>query len=248
MLHRAPICALFLVSCLTATAETRLLDLPQLLQKMVAAQQRNRAAMRSYVLTRQYHVYKGDEQKSEMVAMISYTPPQAKTFVIEQSTGGMAEKVVRKALEKEVELTKDPTVTELSATNYVFTLTGTQLLDGRTCYVLTMKPRRESKDLLEGRVWVDGETFLVRRIEGSPSKSSSWWVKSLDLVLTYGEHDGMWMQIGSRADAHIRMAGAYRMVSRDVELRSATLTAQRTRPVMPVTLGAYYGASANRQK
>src|SRR5205085_11952439 len=122
-----------------------------------------------------------------------------------------------------VELTKDPQVIELSPANYSFALVGTQVIDGRLCFVLDITPQRESKDLLKGRAWVDAQSFLVRRVQGEPIKNPSWWVKNVRLVLTYGEHDGMWMQTGSEADAHIRMAGDYRLVSRDLELRPQTV-------------------------
>jgi len=41
---------------------------------------------------------------SEITASVDFLPPQQKTFAILQSTGGMAERMVRKTLEREVEL------------------------------------------------------------------------------------------------------------------------------------------------
>jgi len=217
------------VLCTASAMAAQAPDLATIVQRMTFAHQQNRSRMHAYVLTRAYHVFQKGEQKSEFVATISYVPPQEKSFAISESSGGMAERVVRKALEKEVELAKNPETIELGPSNYSFVLVGSQPIDGRLCYVLDMTPLRASKDLLKGRLWVDQQSYLVRRVEGEPSKSPSWWIKSLRLVLTYGEHDGMWMQTASEADAHIRMAGDYKLISRDLQLRRQTVVAERQR-------------------
>ena len=39
----------------------------------------------------------------------------------------------------------------LTERNYTFGLVGEEQLDGRNCYVLSIEPRRESKDLIRGK-------------------------------------------------------------------------------------------------
>jgi hypothetical protein len=41
---------------------------------------------------------------------------------------------------------------ELSSDNYAFQLLGEGKLDGRRCFLLSMNPRREEKDLLRGTI------------------------------------------------------------------------------------------------
>jgi hypothetical protein len=193
---------------------------------MAAAIQENRDRLRAYVSERRYAVYKSGEHKSDIRAAISFLPMEGKSFSILKSSGGMAEKVVRKALEKEVELTRQPEISELTPANYHFSLLGAEVINGRHAYVLVLEPKRKSKDLLRGRAWVDTTTFQVQRVEGEPAKNPSWWIKELKLVLTFRNVDGMWLQTGSEADAHVRFAGRYQMLAQDERITTATALAK----------------------
>src|SRR5947199_16986 len=80
--------------------------------------------------------------------------------------------------------------------NYDFELTGQESLNGKLFYVLVMRPKRNTKDLIKGRLWVDAERFSIRQVEGELAAAPSWWVKNVHLVLTYKDVDGMWIQTG----------------------------------------------------
>jgi outer membrane lipoprotein-sorting protein len=216
--------ALALSSCAAAQQP----DANAIIQKMVQAQAENRERLKAYMLTRTYQVYNSDEKqpKSTITAEVSYVPPQQKEFTIQQSSGGMAESVVRKALEHEVKMTKQPRVGEIGPENYDFEYVGTQAIWGKQCHVFNLHPKRESKELLNGRVWIDANRFLIRRVEGEPAKDPSWWVNNIRVTVTYDEVAGMWMQTGTDASAHVRLAGNYRMVSKDNEVRTAESVAQ----------------------
>src|SRR5208282_939280 len=58
-------------------------------------------------------------------------------------------------------------------------------LGGVLVYLLRMIPKRKEKNLLSGLVWVDTKTFRIQRIEGTPTKKPSWWLKNLDITLQY---------------------------------------------------------------
>ena len=50
-----------------------------------------------------------------------------------------------------------------------------------------MIPKRKEKNLLNGLVWIDTRTFRIQRIEGTPTKKPSWWIKqSLHHAAIYG--------------------------------------------------------------
>ena len=202
----------------TATAQ----DVNNIVANMVRAQRANRAQHTAYEVVRNYQIYKNENPgaTSHVVAEVDFLPPGAKSFKITESSGGMVEHVVRKSLEHEVELTQDPSETEYSPANYDFTLVGQDVLDGNKCFVLALKPRHDSKDLLNGNAWVDAKTFLIRKVEGSPSKSLSFWLKDVHLVFHYQDVNGMWLRTASQASAHVRFSGEMNLVARDVNFRS----------------------------
>ena len=62
--------------------------------------------------------------------------------------------------------------------NYLFSYLGETVLDGQSYYLLRLDPRRKQAELISGRAWVDKESFLIRRLEGTV-KSPSIWVKTI---------------------------------------------------------------------
>lgn len=196
-------------------------DLNKVISLMVQAQAQNRAQHTAYEVVRSYRIYKPEEssQKPSVIALVSFAPPHLKTFKIEESSGGIAERVVRNALQHEVELTKDPTQSDYNPQNYNFTLMGREVVDGNLCYVLGLEPKRESKDLLRGKAWVDAKSFLIHRVEGQPSKGLSWWIHDVHITLMYNNVNGMWLRTASQATASVRFKGDVNFSSRDVDFR-----------------------------
>jgi len=211
---------------------------------MVHAQAQNRAQHTAYEVVRNYRIFKEEETdpKSNVTALVSFLPPRLKTYKIEESSGGIAERVVRNALQREVELTQDPTKSEYAPVNYDFTLLGQEMLQGNLCYVLGMHPKRESKDLLEGKAWVDAKTFLVRRVEGQPSKNLSWWIRNVHVTLMYNNVNGMWLRTSSQASASVRFKGEMKFTSRDVDFRPVedVATLRSTVPLLHSTIPPSY--------
>ncbi len=232
-----PIFLIFVIALLAALAPVSALaleDTPDasapnvatIVARMVRAQAENRARMHPYMVNRTYQVFghgEHEKSKSEVTANIQFLPPNRKSYTIDKSSGGTAENVVRKALEKEVELSKDPSITAMNGENYDFSLIGEETNDGVTSYVLGIAPRRETKELLKGKIWVDKSNYLVRRVEGEPGKTPSWWVRSVHLVITFAENGGMWLQNSSVAKANLRIVGLFTMVSRDEVVPSESL-------------------------
>jgi hypothetical protein len=187
-----------------------------IIARMVSAYAENRTHLRPYVLTRRYLVLKSGQQKSKVIAAIIYLPPEANTFEIRDSTGGKAEGVVRKLLDKEMQLSRDFQSSGFNIANYKFELIGEETLARANCYVLALHPTRKSKDLLDGKIWVDKSLYMVRRVQGRPMKTPSWWVKEVSFTVDYGSLEGMWLQIGSSGEAQVRLAGKYTLVSEKI--------------------------------
>jgi len=189
---------------------------------MTQARAENRSRLRPYVVTRDYQLFGRERQKarSQVIADLSFFPPDFKKYVIlKTSSGGVGERVVRRALEAETEVSKNSRSTDLSPDNYDFRLLGEDNANGRRCYVLELIPRRREANLLRGDIWVDATTYLIHRAEGEPAKNASWWLRDVRILLLYGDVGGMWLQTSSEASAHVRIAGTYTIVSRDIKYR-----------------------------
>ena len=205
-------------------------DTHTIVDRMVRTLQENKAKVRPFTVKRDYQLLdKQDQQKAQVVANITVLPPDSKQYNIERSSGGMGEKVLRDVLSKETESSGDAQRKELSLQNYDFQLLGEETLDGQRCFLLSMNPRREEKDLLRGKLWVDAETYNVRRVEGTPAKNPSWWLHNLHILMSFAEVDGMWLRTFTHAVADVRFKGKYVMESRDLEYRFTRQTASRSR-------------------
>lgn len=209
------------------SAETPQID--EIVQRMESAQAESRARMQAYSVHREYRLSGDDpdKTKSYVVAAINFLPPSRKDYKIQTSEGsGRGEKIVRKVLEHESKMAGQSAVAEVNSTNYDFTYAGEELVDGSRCFILNLSPRRETKELIKGRAWVDATSFLIRKVEGSPAKSPSWWIKQVTVTLHYREVDGLWMQHQTRAVAQVRFAGTHVLTARDLDVRTATTVAR----------------------
>lgn len=220
MIQRTASC-LGLTLLLATLAHAQLPDLNTIVSRMVAAQREDAARAHAFTVKRDYQILdKQMESKAQVVASITFVPPNQRQYTIESAEGGIAEKVLRDFLARETEPSREPKHKEIGPENYDFRLTGSGVADGRPCYVLALLPKRQEKELIRGQAWVDAKTFQIRRVEGVPGKSPSWWIRDLYVLMSFAEVDGMWLRILTHATANIRFKGKYVMVVRDLEYRS----------------------------
>jgi len=204
--------------------------LKTIVEQMMAAQTENRVHVRPFVIRRGYLLLdKQAQQKASVVASITVLPPDNRHYQIESSNGGVGEKVLRDILIRETEAPKDARRKELSLDNYDFQLLGQEQMDGRRCYLIALNPRREEKDLLRGKLWVDAETFNIHRVQGSLMKNPSWWIHDVQILMSFAEVDGMWLRTFTQAVANVRFKGKYVMESRDLEYHTIEQTASNSR-------------------
>ncbi|ABF40268.1 hypothetical protein Acid345_1266 [Candidatus Koribacter versatilis Ellin345] len=244
---RAMIRASILTMLLTAVgmAQTSAPDVNTVVSRMQTAMG-GRNHDRAYSVTREYRLVPEDPNKaSRVVAEVNALPSGKKDYRITEG-GGQAENVVRKVLDHETEVTNQNNGAVLTADNYDFVLAGTEAIDGHRCYVLQLKPKRDGKDILRGRAWVDADSYLVRQIAGTPTKSPSWWIKDLQVTLHYREMQGLWLQDSTQAVAQVRVVGKHTLTARALDVRTDTTLAgnlqtpvrKRSRRVDPALLGA----------
>jgi len=198
------------------------------LKRIVDDLEQTQAGVRSpvpYQVLREYRLSgaKDSRSDSEVVAEVDFRPPNSKDYRIQKSSGsGRGLQVVRRLLDHEVEAAINHGRTALTRENYDFSYAGQATLDGQPCYILRLRPKRNEADLITGQVWVDGHSFVVRRIEGELAKSPSWWLRRVSVKLTFSEMGGAWLQTGMEATADVRIVGPHTLKSRTLDYRPAS--------------------------
>lgn len=207
-------------------------DLADIVQRVTQAQLENHTRAKAYSLTREYKLF--DEgattPKGEVVATVNFLPPNAKSYDIDHSTGGVGERVVRHILDHEVDVARDSRDAMIDAQNYDFDLVGEETIGAHPCYKLSITPKHQRKDLLNATLWVDKDSYRILRIEGEPAKNPSFWVKDVHLTLNFNEVAGMWMQTETHAVARLRFGGEYKLTSHDLNYDVTRELAANARP------------------
>ena len=232
------------MSVLAANAQTQAPDLATIVQHVEQTQADIHSNTRPYQVTRQYLFYEGQDKPnadSSVVADVSYYPPDTKQFeIVNASGGGRGQHVVKKVLEHESQMAEDWHKAGITSENYKFTLLGEETVRGRRCFVLGLEPRRNAKELLEGKSWVNTSNYRILQIQGEPAKSPSFWIKKLDVTLFFSEVEGMWLQTAIRAVADVRIFGRNILSERDLNYRVGAQSAAKRVPRHPVTTIATY--------
>ncbi|HXB20192.1 MAG TPA: hypothetical protein VNV88_02365 [Candidatus Solibacter sp.] len=201
-----------------STAETKSPDLNLILQRLEDVQHQDPSQSRPYEVTREYKAFRGDDRlpTSEVMAQINFVPPDTKTYKITKARGNSrGEKIVRELLDRETESAKKGRGSEITRTNYDFVFLRQENF-GVPEYVLRIVPKRKDKYLLRGQIWVDASTFHIRRIEGIPARSPSFWIKDIHITLQYAALGGMWVPVSFDAIATVRLLGQYTLAGLNI--------------------------------
>ena len=193
------------------------LTAPQILERMVQADNDRLAALAGYSGVRHYRF---DNRKSnkhaELTVRMSCGNDGVKTFEVvdENGSGFVRNYILRKMIEAEVESSQngERKETRIIPENYDFRLVGTEALDGRDSYVLEINPRKPTKFSIRGRIWVDAQDFAIARIQGQPAKNPSFWIRSVQVVQRYGRTDQFWLPALNHSVAQARVFGATEVV------------------------------------
>src|SRR5579864_486193 len=211
-------------------AESKLPDLDLVLQRVEEVQHQDPAQSRPYEVTREYKVFRGYDKQptSEVIAQIKFVPPDTKAYEITQVRGNSrGEKIVRELLDRETESAKKRRGSEITRMNYDFVFLREEDFGVAPEYVLRIVPKRKDKYLLRGQIWVDASTFHIRRIEGVPAKSPSFWIKDIHITLQYAELNGMWIPVSFDAIATVRLLGQYTLAGLNIRAPDSASTAPK---------------------
>jgi len=207
----------------SSTTEVRPPDLNVILQRLEDVQHQDPAESRPYAVMREYKVFRGYDKQptSEVMTQINFVPPDTKTYKITQTRGNSrGEKIVRELLDRETESAKKGHASEISRMNYDFVFLRQENFGIVPEYVLRIVPKRKDKYLLRGQIWVDANTFHIRRIEGIPAKSPSFWIKDIHITLQYAELGGMWVPVSFDAIATVRLLGQFTLAGLNIRALS----------------------------
>jgi hypothetical protein len=173
---------------------------------------------------------------SEVIADIDFRAP-GKYTVEKRSGSGMGAQLVKRVLEHEVGIAVSSQKSRSAAVtreNYSFSYLGEAVLDGQSYYLLRLDPKRKQPELISGQAWVDKQSFLIRRIEGTV-KSPSMWVKKIQVRFDF-DFDSprkMWVLSNMEAVADVRFLGARKLTSHVMNYEATSVVAKKIGAVAP---------------
>jgi len=116
--------------------------------------------------------------------------------------------VIANYLKAEVEsANKSASDVSITPANYKFKYKGTQELNGRQVYVLHLNPREKKVGLFKGELWLDAETYMPVREQGSFVKSPSFMLKKMQFVRDYEIQDGVSIPQRTESQVETRFFG-----------------------------------------
>jgi len=141
---------------------------------------------------------------------VTYAVPGNKTYCVLESAGSsglVAKRVIHPILDAEIEsaVSKNRELTDISRKNYEFQFI--EFDSTENAYIFSAIPHTPHRYRLRGRIWVDGETFGIRRVRGMPSVSPSFWVRRTEFTHEYSKIGEFWLPRRHRSQSELRIFG-----------------------------------------
>ena len=138
-----------------------------------------------------------------------YDAKSGKMFRIVTTSGSkiICDKVLKRAVDSEMEASHDTGATALTPANYKFHLAGTENVGGRQAYVLDVEPLAASKFLYKGKIWVDAADFALVMVDAEPAKNPSFWISRTRIRQTYAKTGSFWLPERNRSESKVRIGG-----------------------------------------
>jgi hypothetical protein len=209
-------------------------DLNRIVQKMERAQAE--VSIPNHV-KRDYRLSRVNSGKvdSEVIAELDFRAPGK--YNVEKCLGSsMGAQVVKRVLEHEVGIGSSSQKSRSAAVtreNYLFSYMGEAVLDGQSYYLLRLDPRRVQPELISGQAWIDEQSFLIRRLEGT-IKSPSIWVKKIHVQFDFDGPKGIWVLNDMEAVADVRFVGPRKLTSHVMNYWTPSLVAVTVGTVPPI--------------
>lgn len=188
-------------------------DTETIIARMMQADEARRATLERYTGMRRYRVEnRRFNKRAEMLVRCRFSRPGTKEFEIVSESGSAAVRkmALRRMVETEREVSRHEDQrrdTQISPANYDFQYLRTEMLDGRPTFVLRATPKTQNPLLFRGAVWVDAEDYAVVRIEGSPAKKPSFWIRQVTFVHRYQKFGPYWLPVLNESKSDVRIFG-----------------------------------------
>ncbi len=193
-------------------------DQAAVIRMVDAAVQRRVDNVLAFSDTEHYRVYRGKgatQPAAEMTAIDSYTKGVGKKYtILSQSGSDLVQRYgLRPLIDNETELNKPANVERswFTSANYEMKLKGgaqpIDLIDGRTCYALAIKPKTKAPNMVDGTLWVDARDGTIVRVDGIASKSPSPFAHTTHMMRQYVNIDGHAMATHARAESSSLLFG-----------------------------------------
>jgi len=206
------------------------LDSKQIAQAIERAQRNQQEALCSYAVHRTYRLHnKHLHPDAQMDVDVTYTRGQPKQFHITSfKAKGIARRSLKDLLKNEAEADGiDNAKSATAPQNYYLTLFGAESCGDLNCYKLGLRPRKKSKYLVAGTAWVSQKAFMFVRIEGTMSKSPSFWLSRPRIEQQFSNIHGFWLPTFNRSITKVLFVGKAELT---IEYSSYSITACELRP------------------
>ena len=196
-----------------ADANVSLSSADEVIARVMQHDENQQATLNGYTSLRRYVLENlGHHKRAEMLVRVTCQKDGSKAFEAISSSGwGSARKhVFPKLLEGEAEASRASVrdQSRIIPQNYSFELIGTESVNDRPAYVITITPKEAKKYLVHAKVWIDAQDYAIVRMEGRPAKSPSFWIKSVQFVHRYQKHGPFWFPVSDRSVTDARFFGA----------------------------------------
>ena len=170
----------------------------------------------SFTDVEHYSVFRGSDRThpaAQMTVQVTYRKGIGKSYqILAQSGSALIGKFGLMPLlenEKTINLPGNVERSWFTSANYEMHLKpgGPQPLNSRTCYVLSITPRRAAPNTLLGTLWVDATTFAIAQVDGFASKNPSIWSGATHMMRQYTDIQGIPMAIHARAESTSNVFG-----------------------------------------
>lgn len=226
--------AAILLSSIALGQPASLVSADEVIARMAESERQQEKNLQHYRTVREYRLANGDGSKSvQALASVVYDANGAKTISVMRESGseGIFRRVIGKVLEAEERASREnQSEMRLSQANYAFKLLGTEMREGRNCYVLQLVPKRKSKYLLDGKAWVDAKEYAVVRIEGRPSASLGFWVGKPYISQSFQKVGNIWFMSRNESLTNAKLFGkvVFSMQTTEVKSGGTTVAVNRT--------------------
>jgi hypothetical protein len=193
----------------------------EIVDKMLASEAQQQKNLPRYRTMREYRLTNADGSKQvEVLAKISYDRNGKKRIEVVEERGseGLFRRAIHKVLDAEMKASREARKDiQISPDNYEFKLVGT----GGRSYVLDLIPKRKSKFLIEGRIWVDAQDFAISRIKGRPAANISFWVGRPHITQSFQKVGDVWLLAHNESTTTAKVVGRVVFTMETLEVESS---------------------------